>query len=246
MTPHMRKVAAEWDDLAAAYRAMVRGLGARTEEIDRPLLEIASGDILEVGCGDGRLLLKLPARSARSVRGCDISAAMAAVAVGRGLDVVVAPAERLPLPDRSVDTYLSGYYALRHADLDRSCAEMARVLRPGGRFGITLLGQRAVRAAAVVASLGGLWRAEHRWSAARELITFGGSFVAPNDVRSSARTRATLARHGLRLTRVSGFPRLPVLSEFLHRLGISMPRLDGDAAVPVSYDIVVIGTREVG
>ncbi len=246
MTPRMRRVAAQWDDLADTYRAMVHDLGARIEEIDRPLLEIARGDVLEVGCGDGRLLLKLPARSTRSVRGCDISAAMVAVAVGRGLDVVVAPAERLPLTDRSIDTYLSGYYALRNADLDRSCAEMARVLRPDGRFGITLLGQRAVRAAAVVASLGGLWRAEDRWNAARTLTTLGGSFVVSNDVRSATRVREILARHGLRLARVIGFPRLPVLSALLHRLRISMPKLEGDAAVPISYDIVLIGTREVG
>ncbi|MGD8207631.1 MAG: class I SAM-dependent methyltransferase [Thiohalocapsa sp.] len=65
----------------------------------------------------------------------DPSVPMLAEAVGRGVrQPVAAIAERLPLPDDSVDLVAIGY-ALRHvADLGIAFAELARVLRPGGRL----------------------------------------------------------------------------------------------------------------
>src|SRR6476646_37200 len=48
-----REAQSAWNDLAPVYPAFVDELGpARFAPIDRPLLAIASGDVLEVGCGD--------------------------------------------------------------------------------------------------------------------------------------------------------------------------------------------------
>lgn len=53
---------------------------------------------------------------------------------GISLEVLTAPAERLPLPDASVDAVLSSLVLCSVADPARALAEVRRVLRPGGRF----------------------------------------------------------------------------------------------------------------
>src|SRR5689334_2762265 len=103
-----------WDELAERYDEFVALLGpARFRPIDRPLVALARGDVLEVGCGDGRLLGQIERARVRSLTGVDLSPAMAARARQRGFDVAVGQAERLPLPDRAFDTVLSGFYSLR-------------------------------------------------------------------------------------------------------------------------------------
>ena len=51
-----------------------------------------------------------------------------------GLSCLVADAERLPLPDRSVDTVSMAFGLRNCTDKDAVLAEALRVLRPGGRF----------------------------------------------------------------------------------------------------------------
>ena len=100
----------------------------------RTLLDLAggTGDIsfgwLEAGGGPAIL--------------SDINAAMLGVgrdrAMGRGhaakLSFLVADAERLPLPDRSVDTVSMAFGLRNCTDKDAVLAEARRVLTPGGRF----------------------------------------------------------------------------------------------------------------
>ncbi len=72
----------------------------------------------------------------------DINAAMLGVgrdrAVGNGLadgvTFMVADAEALPLPDRSVDVVSIAFGLRNVTDKDAALAEARRVLRPGGRF----------------------------------------------------------------------------------------------------------------
>ena len=73
---------------------------------------------------------------------CDVSAAMLALGRARALDEgiltgiewVCADAERLPVPDRSVDLYTIGFGLRNVTHIDVALAEARRVLKPGGRF----------------------------------------------------------------------------------------------------------------
>jgi len=243
LSPSARRGRDQWEAMSASYRAVVAGIPpARFVQIDRPLLALARGDVLEVGCGDGRLLTKLARTPLRSLVGVDVAPGMVRLARQRGCAVAVASAERLPLPDRSVDVVLSGYYALRYADLEGSLAEAARVLRPGGRLGFTLLGRRVAELRGRLNALPLIRRDRSRWLAAESLL--GRAAIAlPNDLSAAATLRSRLAGSGLRLERLLGTPYLPLLGDLLHRRGVVLPYLRGDAAVPWSYDLIVAAAK---
>ena len=113
----------------------------RTELV--ALAELRANDhVLDVGAGTGLLALAA-APKVRHVTAVDISAPVcdelrARVDASRlaNVDVRVADAVDLPLADDSVDVALSNY-CLHHLPNDQkmeALAEIARVLRPGGRF----------------------------------------------------------------------------------------------------------------
>lgn len=113
----------------------------RTAALDRLQLAAIGGaqEVLEVGCGTGRLLAQ--AAAARRV-GVDVSAGMLRHAAARGLAVALADAHELPFPDRRFDAILAGKGVFRYLDPARAFAECARVLRPGGRLVVHLYGGR--------------------------------------------------------------------------------------------------------
>lgn len=103
---------------------------------------LAGRRVLEVGCGAGQCARRLAALGARVV-GVDLSGAMLdrARALGRRpgspavAGLVQADARRLPFADGSFDVAFSAYGAVPFvADPERVMAEVARVLRPGGRW----------------------------------------------------------------------------------------------------------------
>lgn len=96
--------------------------------------------VLEVGCGSAPCSRWLAAHGAVPV-GLDLSGAMLhhAAALGRRtgtpVPLVQAGAERLPFADASFDLACSAYGAVPFvAEPDRVMREVARVLRPGGRW----------------------------------------------------------------------------------------------------------------
>jgi SAM-dependent methyltransferase len=104
--------------------------------------DVAGRDVLEVGCGAAQCTRWLAGRGARAV-GIDLSAGMLdrARALGRRpgaprpAGLVQADARALPFPAACFDVAFSAYGAVPFvADPERIMAEVARVLRPGGRW----------------------------------------------------------------------------------------------------------------
>jgi demethylmenaquinone methyltransferase/2-methoxy-6-polyprenyl-1,4-benzoquinol methylase len=98
---------------------------------------------LDIGAGTGDLSLGLLEASdpSATVVGVDLSQRMLALSRARlarmGLQgryaAAIGNAERLPLPDGSVDRIISGFTLRNIGDLPRALREMRRVLRPNGR-----------------------------------------------------------------------------------------------------------------
>ena len=106
---------------------------------------IRTGDIvLDIGSGSGTdalIAATLVGRTGRVI-GLDMTAAMRrklaqnAAAMGVTVDVVDGNAEEIPLPDASVDVVTSNGVINLVPDKLKAAAEIARVLRPGGRLQI--------------------------------------------------------------------------------------------------------------
>ncbi len=98
--------------------------------------------VLDVASGPGATARLLATEHQVSVTGVDLSAANVerARTDAAGVDGVrfeVGDAERLPLPDASVDAVVCECAFCTFPDKPTAAAELARVLRPGGRLGIT-------------------------------------------------------------------------------------------------------------
>jgi demethylmenaquinone methyltransferase / 2-methoxy-6-polyprenyl-1,4-benzoquinol methylase len=136
-----------FDRIAGVYdlmnSAMTAGLHHqwRQRAVDRA--EVGPGsDALDVCCGTGDLALELRRRIGPDGRvfGCDFSEPMLELARRKsgeeGLPVEFGWADALELPygDQGFDAVTIGFGARNLADLGRGLAEMARVLKPGGRL----------------------------------------------------------------------------------------------------------------
>jgi SAM-dependent methyltransferase len=99
-----------------------------------------SGRGLDLGCGDGELAEVMLSKMGVRWTGLDIDPDDAKLARARGVyeSVHVAPAWNIPEPDASFDLVFSNS-VLEHVDnLDDVLAEVARVLKPGGRLVFTV------------------------------------------------------------------------------------------------------------
>jgi SAM-dependent methyltransferase len=111
------------------------------DEAEAGLLgDVAGRDALEVGCGAAQCARWLAGRGARVV-GVDLSAEQLRHArrlagrTGLAVPLVQAEAGRLPFADGAFDLACSAFGAVPFvADTGRVMAEVARVLRPGGRW----------------------------------------------------------------------------------------------------------------
>lgn len=101
---------------------------------------VAGADVLEVGCGSAPCARWLTAHGARAVA-CDLSAGMLRHAraaehrTGLAPALLQANAEALPVQDDTFDIACSSFGALMFLpSLETVFAEVARALRPGGRW----------------------------------------------------------------------------------------------------------------
>ncbi len=146
-----------WDEYAPFYDwENARTLGRKDVAFWRRVALRANGMVLELGCGTGRISLPL-ARAGVSIVGVDRSAPMLARAARRAADLGRRRSDRtrgcvrlvrsdirtLPFGSARFSMVLAPYGVLqsllRDRDLRATLACVARVLRPGGLFGVDLV-----------------------------------------------------------------------------------------------------------
>ncbi len=138
------------DEETARVRALYDAMAPRYDWLislaERPLFghgrdwacAQARGDVLEVAVGTGRRLPYYP--PATRLIGVDLSPAMPAKAhsradaLNRPTDLRLGDAQHLDFPDATFDPVLATLTLCSIPDPEAAVAEMARVLRPGGRL----------------------------------------------------------------------------------------------------------------
>lgn len=97
------------------------------------VLEMSPRHVLEVGCGPGEAAERIAATGAH-VEAVDISERMVELTRARGISARVGNVQELPFEDASFDAALAAWMLYHVPDAERALAELARVLRPGGRL----------------------------------------------------------------------------------------------------------------
>lgn len=101
-------------------------------KIRRQLLQQVSGNILEIGFGNGRNLSLYP-ESVNEITALDLHGKTVS---GHRIRVnfYQASAEQMPFPDASFDTVITTFTLCSIADTAKVFSEIRRVLKPGGKY----------------------------------------------------------------------------------------------------------------
>ncbi|WP_187369205.1 class I SAM-dependent methyltransferase [Baekduia soli] len=142
-----------WSEGGAGY--VGRESDAVAEVFARFASKGADTDVLDIGCGDGRVAGPYMQAHARSYVGVDVSAAAVERARSLGLDArVIEDAAVLPFASASFDLVLC-FEVFEHLfRTEEAAAEILRVLRPGGHAVIQVPNAAHWRARADLALLG--------------------------------------------------------------------------------------------
>jgi ubiquinone/menaquinone biosynthesis C-methylase UbiE len=133
-------VSGTWDDEAENWVRWARTPGhdvytVYSSSFFEEIVPPPSGRGLEVGCGEGRVVRDLKALG-HEVIGLDPSPTLVRHARQADMDgsYVVAPGEKLPFADATFDVVVA-YNSLQNVDdLQRTVAEVQRVLKAAGQF----------------------------------------------------------------------------------------------------------------
>jgi demethylmenaquinone methyltransferase/2-methoxy-6-polyprenyl-1,4-benzoquinol methylase len=129
-----------FDSIATRYElvntVMTFGLDRHWRRRALELLALApSTAVLDLACGTGDFVRLLERSGYRAV-GVDLSAGMLGAAHDLGSPLLLADGARLPLATGALDGCVSGFALRNFVDLPAVLAEVARVLRPGGRISL--------------------------------------------------------------------------------------------------------------
>lgn len=188
--------------------------------------------VLEIGCGDGRVLAMLQAAGHRVV-GVDIDPVALTAARARGLtDLVYARAEQLPFGDATFGSVVSGFFSANLIDPGALQAEAARVLQPGGTLTYTLLNP-------VIRTFDKL-----QWAVRHARLDPAALRRSWERLRDPAADQAGLATFGLVAHPLVGPAYLPILRRF-GAFEVRSPLLAG-RLTRFSWEVVVSGTKPLG
>lgn len=133
MTDGRRARSLSFGSQAAAYE---RGRPSYPPEAIDWLLGPAPRDVLDLGAGTGKLTARLVERGLQVVAVDPIPEMLDVLhATLPATQALLGSAEQIPLPDACVDAVLVAQ-AWHWFEPERAVAEVARVLRPGGRLGL--------------------------------------------------------------------------------------------------------------
>ncbi|OSZ75060.1 class I SAM-dependent methyltransferase [Hydrogenophaga sp. IBVHS1] len=142
-----------WDLAADDYEPLWQAQLAPAQAELLAQVALAPGErVLDVACGTG--LVTLPAARAVGphgrVLGVDISERMVQTTLHRAraeqlhqVDAARMDAEQLALPDAGFDVALCAFGLMYLPEPEQALRELRRVLRPGGRLGLAIWGERA-------------------------------------------------------------------------------------------------------
>jgi SAM-dependent methyltransferase len=96
--------------------------------------EVVPRKVLEVGGGEGELAERIRAALGSEVIGIDQSERMVEIQRSKGIEARVGDVQELPFADGEFDAVVAAWMLYHVPDLDRGLAEIARVLKRGGRL----------------------------------------------------------------------------------------------------------------
>ena len=99
-------------------------------------------NVLEVGPGPGELSERIARDLGAKVVAIDISPRMVELTKERGIDALLGDVQALPFEDEQFDLVVAAWVLFHPADLTAALAEIARVLRSGGRLVAATNGDR--------------------------------------------------------------------------------------------------------
>jgi ubiquinone/menaquinone biosynthesis C-methylase UbiE len=140
--PHNERAASVWSSGGKHYDEISRGISDSIEHAVTRLNPRRGERILDLSTGTG-WTSRLVARRGAVVTGCDIAGDLLAAARGKAveeglkIDYQIGDAENLPFETGSFDAVISTCGIMFAARQEAAAAELARVVRKGGRIALT-------------------------------------------------------------------------------------------------------------
>lgn len=123
------------DNLKARKSAYLNAEGDDPREFAfEAVAEVGPPRVLEVGGGEGELAERIRDELGAEVIAIDQSERMVEIQQSKGIDALVGNVQELPFDDGEFDVVVAAWMLYHVTDLHRGLAEIARVLKSGGRL----------------------------------------------------------------------------------------------------------------